>query len=171
MLGGTQITERTREHAREMLEPGDGSQAKTASFKRNAAATRPPCGVYARFVRYGQTSRTQWPCRVSEWSVMVKPRRFGDRSLPVLDAVVREFLDPPAVDADDVVVVHAFVQFEDRRAALEMMPRHEPRRFELRQNPVNRRESDVLVEFEQPAINILGAHVPDRRHWRGFPES
>ena len=83
-------------------------------------------------------------------------------------SVVREFLDPAAVDADDVVVVHAFVQFEDGRAALEMMTRHEARRFELRQNPVDRGESDVLVEFEQPAIDVFGTHVPDGRARKDF---
>ena len=39
MLGGTQITDRTREHAREMLDASETAQANTASFKRNAVAT------------------------------------------------------------------------------------------------------------------------------------
>jgi len=83
----------------------------------------------------------------------------GDLSLPVLDAVVAEFLDAPAINADDVVVVLAFVQFEDGRATLEVMAGHEPSRLELREHPVDRREADVLVRFEQPAVDVLGTHV------------
>ena len=90
----------------------------------------------------------------------LEPEPRGDLLLALLDAVVAELLDPPAVRADDVVVVHALVEFEHRRAALEMMPRDDARRLELREHPVNGGEPDVLVQVEQAAVDILGAHVP-----------
>ena len=71
----------------------------------------------------------------------------------------RELLDPSAVDADDVVVVLAFVQLEDGRAALEVMAGDEPGRLELREHAVDRREADVLVRIEQAAVDVLGTHV------------
>jgi len=54
----------------------------------------------------------------------LEPEPGGDLALTVLDARVSEFLDAPAVITDHVVVVLALVEFEDRRAALEMMARH-----------------------------------------------
>ena len=59
-----------------------------------------------------------------------------------------------------MVVVHALVEFEYRGAALEMMARDDTCRFELRQHPIDRGEPDVLVQFEQPTVDILGTHVP-----------
>jgi len=52
------------------------------------------------------------------------PRR--DLALPFLDALVAELRDAPAVYADDVIVMRAFVQLEDGAAALEMVTRHDP---------------------------------------------
>jgi len=83
----------------------------------------------------------------------------GDLALLLLDAVVRELLDPPAVGAHDVVVVLALVQLEDRSAALEVVARDEPGRLELREHAVHGGEPDVLVGIEQPAVHVLGAHV------------
>jgi len=86
-----------------------------------------------------------------------------DRPLPLFDALVRKLLHVSAIDADDVVVVHAFVELEDRRAALEVMPRDEAGRFELREHAVHGGQADVLVELEEPAVDIFGAHVTHRR--------
>ena len=89
-----------------------------------------------------------------------KARR--DLVLPLLDPFVHEFLDPAAVDADDVIVMVALIEFEHGRAALEVMPRHQPGGLELRQHAVDRCEADVLLGLEQPLVYVLGAHVP----WR-----
>jgi len=86
----------------------------------------------------------------------------GDFALPLLDRGVREFLDPSAVVADDVVVVLSLVELEDRRAALEVMAGHESRRLELGQHAIDGGQADVLVGLEQPAIDVLGTHVPGR---------
>jgi len=83
----------------------------------------------------------------------------GDLTLPLLDAVVGELLDPAAVGAHDVVVVLALVELEDGRAALEVMASHEPGGLELRQHAVHGGEPDVLVGIEQASVHVLSAHV------------
>ena len=80
--------------------------------------------------------------------------------LALFDAVIAELLDPATVRADDVVVVDALVELEDRRPALEMMTRDDTGRLELREHPVHGGQPDVLVQVEQATVDILGAHVP-----------
>ena len=63
MLGGASVTDRAREHAREMLESG---RPRAAAPRRQRFRTR--CG---------QCSRTQWPWSVSAWSFSSNPRRFA----------------------------------------------------------------------------------------------
>ena len=82
-----------------------------------------------------------------------------DRRLPALDATVHELLDLPAVHADDVVMVRAFVQLEHRGTALEVMALDQRGRLELRQHAVNRREADVLALVDQCPIDVLGRQV------------
>jgi len=89
----------------------------------------------------------------------LEPQPRGDLALLVLDTLVRELLDPPAIGAHDVVVVFALVQFENSRAALEVMARDEPGGLELREHAVHGGEPDVLVGIEQAAVHVLGAHV------------
>jgi hypothetical protein len=54
--------------------------------------------------------------------VIVQPESAlgGDLVLPALDVGVYEFLDAPAAQADEVIVVRAFVQFEHRATGLEV---------------------------------------------------
>ncbi len=61
------------------------------------------------------------------------------RVLTLLDPTVHELFDLAAIDTDDVIVVCALVQFENRHAALEMMTGHEAGGLELRQHPIHRR--------------------------------
>jgi len=82
-----------------------------------------------------------------------------DLVLLFLDALVREFLDPAAVDAHDVVVVLALVQLEDGGAALEVMARDEPGGLELSEHAVHGGEPDVLIGVEQATVHVLGTHV------------
>jgi hypothetical protein len=90
----------------------------------------------------------------------LEAQAVGYRPLALLDPLVGELFDSAAVNAHDVIVMCAFVQFEDGGAALEMMSRHQSCRFELRQDPVDGGEADVLVHFQEAPIDILGAHVP-----------
>jgi len=83
----------------------------------------------------------------------------GDRPLTLLDPLVGELFDAAAVRTHDVVVVRALVEFEHRGAALEVVPRDESRRLELREHAVDGGEPDVLVHLEQAPVDVLRAHV------------
>jgi hypothetical protein len=86
----------------------------------------------------------------------------GDGRLALLDAGVHELLDPAAVQTHDMVVVGALVELEDCHPVFEMMARDESRGLKLRQYPVDRCQPDVLVRFEQCAVDVLGREVPGR---------
>ena len=75
----------------------------------------------------------------------IESQALRDRMLTLLDAPVHELFDLAAVDTDDVIVMCALVQLENRHAAFEMMARDEARRFELGQDAVDRRKADILV--------------------------
>lgn len=79
--------------------------------------------------------------------------------LTLLDACIDEFFDMPAIETEDVVVMRPGIEFEHRHAIGEVMPRDEPRRLELGEHAIDRRETDVLAQIDQPTIDILGRHV------------
>ncbi len=58
-----------------------------------------------------------------------------------------------------MVVVLAFIQLEDRGAALEVMALDERGRLELRQHAIDGREADVLALVEQRAVDVFGRQV------------
>src|SRR6478735_6924180 len=84
---------------------------------------------------------------------------FRDVVLPLLDLRVVELFDPTAVEADQVVVVRALVQFVDRLAAFEVAAGQDAGLLELRQHAVDRRQADVRALLEQHAEHVLGRHV------------
>jgi len=94
----------------------------------------------------------------------------GDSSLPLFDSGVHELFDLAAVKTDDMVVMLALVELEHRGGALEVMPRDQPGRLELRQHPIDGRKPDVLVRLEQVLINVLRAHVARRRGAEDFED-
>ena len=77
-----------------------------------------------------------------------------------ISAIV-ELLDPPALHADEMVVVRALVQFEDRLARFEMVAHQQPRLLELRQHAVDRGEPDVETFGQQLPVDVLGGQVAD----------
>lgn len=82
-----------------------------------------------------------------------------DIELAALDAAVKEFLDPPAVHAHDVVVMLALVQLENRGTAFEVMALDECGRLELGQHAIHGGEPDVLAVLQQRTIDFLGGQV------------
>ena len=65
--------------------------------------------------------------------------------LALFDFLVDEFFHAAAIEADQVVVVRAGVQFKDGLARLEMVTVQQAGLLELRQHPVNRGQADVHV--------------------------
>jgi hypothetical protein len=58
-----------------------------------------------------------------------------------------------------VIVLLITGQFEHRMPALEVMTRHKTGRFKLRQNPVNRCQTNVFALLNQQLVYIFGAKV------------
>src|SRR5690606_35344159 len=85
--------------------------------------------------------------------------RGGDLALQALDVGVEEFLDPAAAQADQVVVVVPLVEFEHRLAGLEVAALEQACLLELGQDPVDRRQADLVVLGEQFLEDVLGTHV------------
>ena len=85
---------------------------------------------------------------------------LGDAVLAPLDFGVMELFHPPALQADQMVVVLAFVELVDRLAGFEIVALEDAGLLELQQNPVDRRQADVLMLGQQLPVDILSAHVP-----------
>lgn len=79
----------------------------------------------------------------------------GDFVLQGFDFRIVEFRYLAAFDADDVVVVVAFVQFVNRFAAFEMVALQNTRLLELGQNAVNRRNADFHTFFQQNTVHVF----------------
>lgn len=86
----------------------------------------------------------------------------GDAGLAFFYDGIAEFLDATALQADEMVVVLAFVQLEYRLSRVEDMALKKSGLFELLENPVNRRQADVFAIAVELAIYVLGAKMPAR---------
>src|SRR5574338_1082227 len=84
---------------------------------------------------------------------------FGDALLSLLDLGVVELLDISALQADEVVVVIALVELENRLARLEIVALEQSCLLELRQHAVDCRQADIHAFANQQAIDILGGQV------------
>ena len=84
---------------------------------------------------------------------------LGDGALPLFDVLVAEFLDPPAFQTQNMVVVFALIEFEHGMATLEMMAPDQPGRLELSENPVYGRQADFFPGLLQRPKNFLGGQV------------
>lgn len=93
----------------------------------------------------------------------VEAQPGGGLRLAGLDARITELLDLAAVHTDNMVVMIAPVELENRRATLEMVARHKPRGLELRQDAVDRRKPRVLTGLDQMLVDVLGTQVMGRR--------
>lgn len=79
--------------------------------------------------------------------------------LPTFDFFVDEFLNASAIDAYEMVMMLAGLEFEDGFASLEMVPFKDAGFLELGQDTIDRREADVDVVAQQLPVNIVRAEV------------
>ena len=84
---------------------------------------------------------------------------LGDLVLSALDLGVEEFLDLAALHADQVVVMAAFVEFEDRLAGFEVVALEQAGLLELRQHAIDGGQADVHAFVHQRAVDVLGSQV------------
>src|SRR3989338_7994121 len=83
----------------------------------------------------------------------------GDLFLARLDGRIVKLLDMAALQANDVVMVLALIEFEHRLAALEVVARQQSGLLELRQYAVNRGQPHVIATGQQMLVHIFRAHV------------
>lgn len=83
----------------------------------------------------------------------------GNRLLARLYGGLEELHHLAAVHTNQVVVVTSAIEFEHRLTALKMVPSDQAGAFELRQDPINRREANILTRLYQRLVDILRTHV------------
>ena len=91
--------------------------------------------------------------------VQLESCAFRDRHLFLFDRPIDELFDPSAVNTDDMIVMRALIELVNPKSALEMMARHQPGRFELREHAVDCRESDIEVGIEQTFVDFFGREM------------
>src|SRR5260363_297253 len=90
-----------------------------------------------------------------------KTAAFGNILLALLNLGIIEFFHLSAIDANEMIVMRAFVQFKYRFAGLKMLAREQTRLFKLREDAIDRRQSNIQFFIEQCAVDILSAYMPD----------
>ena len=85
---------------------------------------------------------------------------LGDLDLALFDFGVVELFDPPALQADQMVVMIAYVEFEHGAAGFKMMPLQQAGVLELGQHAIDRGEAGVHAVGDQQLVHVLGGQVP-----------
>ena len=84
---------------------------------------------------------------------------LGDAGLAFFDFGVEELLDLAALQADQMIVVVALVEFEHRLVAVEVVAHQQPGLLELGEHAVDRGETDILAFVRQQPVHLLCGHV------------
>ena len=80
---------------------------------------------------------------------------FRNAVLALFYGGVEELFHPAALQADQMVMVLPFIQFENRLAGFKMMTLQQTRLFELRQHAVYGGQSNIHIVGQQVAINVF----------------
>lgn len=83
----------------------------------------------------------------------------GGLVLQFFDFLITEFFHMAALQADNMIVMAAFAQFEYGLAAFEMVAHQQPGLLELCQYAVNGSEADIISSVDHHFIHILGGKV------------
>ena len=89
----------------------------------------------------------------------VKVSLFGDLCLQFFYGGVMKFLNLSALHADQMIVMIATIQFENRVAPFEVMTHHQARRLELGQYPIDRGQPNLFPLVHQGSEDVFGAEV------------
>lgn len=125
--------------------PGSGSAYVPVSL----------CRLTVRTVRFGATGiqahgvvhNGKTPC-------------LGYGVLLFFDFFIVKLFHLAAIQANQVVVVFALIQFKNSFPALEMAAAQDTCLLELGQNPVDRGQSDIGTVLDEQAKHVLCRHVP-----------
>lgn len=89
----------------------------------------------------------------------VKTAFLGDFFLAFLDFCIVKFFHASALQADEMVVMGALIEFKDGFVAVKVMPHQQAGLFELRQHPVYGCQADILTIVLQEFVNFFSRHV------------
>lgn len=92
----------------------------------------------------------------------IKAALLSHLLLTLFDFVIEKLFHAAAVQADQVVVMRAFIQFEHRLAGFKMVSMEQAGLFELGKHAIYRRQADVHVFCQQDLVYVLGAQVTNR---------
>ena len=84
---------------------------------------------------------------------------FGNPGLALFDIGVVELLDAPALQAYQMVVMAALIEFVNRFAAFEMVAYQQARLLELNQHAVHCCQAAVGAFLEQYFVDVFGGQV------------
>lgn len=87
---------------------------------------------------------------------------LGDFFLAFFNVGVAEFFHFPALQADQVVVVVALVEFEHRFVAFEVVAHQQAGGFELGEDAVDGGEADVFAFRDQCLVHVFGGEMAHR---------
>ena len=82
-----------------------------------------------------------------------------DAPLSMLDLRVVELFHAATLQADQMIVMTAFVEFKNRLAGIEMVALQQTGLLELRQYAIHGGQADIHILGQQQAIDIFGGHV------------
>lgn len=83
----------------------------------------------------------------------------GSFFLACLNTCIVKLFNVTALQADDVVMVHALIELEHRFAALEMMSHQQSGLLELCQHTINSSQTHIIATREQQFENLLCAQM------------
>lgn len=81
---------------------------------------------------------------------------FGNLSLTLFDLRVKKLLDPAAIQADQVVVMRALIEFKHGLAGLKVASGQNAGLLKLGKHPINGCQPDIHLLGQKGFIDILG---------------
>jgi hypothetical protein len=90
-----------------------------------------------------------------------EPAMLGHFDLTLFDLGIIKLFDVAAFGADDVIVMPALLELEDRFAGFEVMAYQQSGLFELRENAVNGRKARVGSFAQQRLVHVFRREVPN----------
>ena len=84
---------------------------------------------------------------------------LGNLDLQRFNFGIMKFFYPPAIEAYQMVVVFALVEFVDGAIALKVAARQNARLLKLREHAINRGQTNVKVLRQKLAVDVFGGEV------------
>lgn len=141
-----------------LLEPA--AQKTQQALEKMASDAQLATGLAERLTRaMGTVSLGTVPVKRQCMLGNIKAALFGNPLLAFFDFFVVKLFHPAAIEANEMVMVGAFVQLEYRLAGFKMIPVKQTCLLELRQHTIDRCQADIHIFGQQDLVDVLGAQV------------